>query len=170
MITKGAMTPGRTPARRPTRGALAVGLALSVASSGCSFAIMRPPPRHEDWPNPVLPDSSEAKCTASLGPPVVDSLAFGLTGTLAYVERNAITYVNQSNVDAMGNVLATGRRGLSHFDPPRIIAVPTPDYLARGIALSFGIGALIAAASAVYGFIENSRCTSYKALFHPPLE
>jgi hypothetical protein len=169
MITKGAMTLGRTPARRPARGALALGLALSLASSGCSFMIMKPPPRHEDWPNPVLPDSSESRCTASLGPPVLDTVALGMLGTLGFIERNAITYHNLPNVDAMGN-LRPGRTGVSHFAPSRTIVEPSPDYLARGVALSFGIAALVAAASAVYGYVENSRCTSYKALFHPPVD
>jgi len=163
------MKVGRTPARRPGSGALALGLALSVASSGCSFIIMRPPPRHEDWPDPVLPDSSETRCTATLGPPVIDTIAVGMLGTLAYVERDAITYDNVSNVDAMGN-LRPGRTGLSHFAPTRTNVVANPDYLARGIALTLGIGALVAAASAVYGYIENSRCVRYKALFHPPVE
>ncbi|HVU50273.1 MAG TPA: hypothetical protein VHL80_06285 [Polyangia bacterium] len=163
------MTLGRAPARRPAPGALALGLALSLGSSGCSFGWVKPPPRHEDWPDPVLPDSSEGRCTVSLGPPVLDTLAFGILGTLGYIERDAITYEFRPNVDMMGNLRPT-RFGRAHFTPPSEAATPEPDYLARGIAAGFAIGALAAAVSAVYGYVNYSRCKRYHALFHPPLE
>jgi hypothetical protein len=141
---------GRPPAHRPARGALALGLAVSLASGGCSFIWMRPPPHREDWPEQVRPETSEARCTVSLGPPVLDTVTFGILGTLAYVERNAITYDPSPT-----------RGGQP---------VPVPDHLARGIAAAFAVGALASAASAVYGYVNDSRCRRYKALFHPPLE
>jgi len=163
------MTSGRAPARPPARGALALGLALSVATGGCSFMWMHPPPHREDWPNPVQADSSEARCTTSLGPPVLDTLSFSILGTLAFVERNAITYEPGPNVDSMGN-LRPARAGASHFAPPNNTLNPVPDYLARGIAGAFAVGALTAAVSAVYGYVNNARCKRYHALFHPPLD
>jgi hypothetical protein len=143
VVTKGLMTPATARARRALRQALAVSLALALASagSGCSFAKLRPPPPPSTWPEAVLPDTSELQCTSTSAIPVVDSAIFVGLGTIAFVERNAVTY------DAS--------------------QMPKADVPSRALAGVLGIGALVAAASAVYGYVETSRCRRYKAIFHP---
>lgn len=76
--------------RRP-RLAQTVALGLTMAVTGCSFRIMRPAPPREEWPARGSGNTSEARCTASVAPPVVD---FGLAAgaaTLGFVERNSGT-------------------------------------------------------------------------------
>jgi hypothetical protein len=163
------MTLGRAPARRSAHAALALVLALSGASGGCSFYWTRPPPPPSTWPSPVLPDTSEAKCTKSLGPPVVDTIVFGILGPLAYIERDSITYEERANLDNSGQ-RKPAASGLRHFSPPAGELVAVPDHLARGIALTFGVAAVLAAASGVYGYLHGLRCRRYGELFHPPLE
>jgi hypothetical protein len=50
---------------------------------------MHPAPPPSTWPNPVTPSSSEARCTPSLGPPIIDTVAAGTLGTIAYAERDS---------------------------------------------------------------------------------
>jgi hypothetical protein len=161
------MTLGRAPARRPARGTLALVVALSAVSGGCSFRWVVPPPSPSTWPETVQPDTSEERCTATSGPAILDTVAVGILAPLAYVERNAYTTKGVTNADSTGAPLREFNTGPNHFSLPRSVGVPTPSYLARGIAVGFGIGALVAAVSAVYGYVESSRCRRYKALFHP---
>ncbi|HVZ70993.1 MAG TPA: hypothetical protein VHJ20_01350 [Polyangia bacterium] len=64
-------------------------LGLALATGGCSFKLVRPSPPRSEWPEPVTIHSSQAKCTSTVAPPVIDgTIAIGL-GTLSYVERNA---------------------------------------------------------------------------------
>jgi hypothetical protein len=63
--------------------------ALACAASGCSLRILRPAPPRSEWPEPVLPSSTEEKCTTTLAP-VVGDAAFGtIFSGLSYVERNS---------------------------------------------------------------------------------
>jgi hypothetical protein len=145
MITKNAMPgPSARDAPRPS-AILAAGLALAVCAGGCSFKFAKPPPPASTWPNPVTPNSSEEGCRTTVGPPTVDLIAAGVFGTIAFVERDAITY--KSDPYSKGT------------------AIPVPDDFARGIALTLGVGALAAAASAVYGYVSASRCARYQDLF-----
>jgi hypothetical protein len=72
--------------RRP-RPAAALALALVV--SGCSFRLVQPAPPRSEWPDPVLPSSSQVRCTESYLPPAADLTFAAITGTLAYVERDS---------------------------------------------------------------------------------
>jgi hypothetical protein len=98
---------------------------------------------------------------------MVDALSFGILAPIAFIERGAVTYTPGPNVDAMGSPKQESNTGRGHFGVPQSIPVPQTDYLARGIALTMGIGAVVAAASAVYGFVTSSRCRRYQASFHP---
>ncbi|HVX93616.1 MAG TPA: hypothetical protein VHK47_01800 [Polyangia bacterium] len=80
------MSPGRERSPRCLRAILAAALA---SSAGCSFAKMQPAPPPATWPDPVTPSSSETRCTASFGPPIVDSVAGVTLGTIGYFERNS---------------------------------------------------------------------------------
>jgi hypothetical protein len=143
MVTKGAMMTGPARARRALRRARVVSLALALSMGGCSFMRVRPPPPPTTWPDPVLPESSELPCTPTLGPPILDSVVSVGFGTIAFVERNA-----------------------SHYDPATGAYVA--DVPGRSIAAGFGLASIVAAASAIYGYVETSRCRRYKALFHGP--
>jgi hypothetical protein len=145
MVTKVAMISGPARARRALLRARAVSLVLALATGGCSFMRLRPPPPPSTWPNPVLPDSSEQRCTTTFGPPILDTVVALGFGTISYVERDSVVY---STVGGM--------------------VVKEPSDFGRGVAVVFGIGALVAAASAVYGYVETSRCRRYQALFHGP--
>src|SRR5262245_8200438 len=64
-------------------------IAAVFISAGCSFRLVRPAPPRSEWPNPVLPSSSEERCTESVIPVVADA-AFGtIFASLAYIERNS---------------------------------------------------------------------------------
>jgi hypothetical protein len=82
------MTRAHPRSPRSTLVVGALGLA-SLALGGCSFKILRPPPARGDWPDPVTPSSSQARCSITLGPPIVDTTAALTLGTLSYVERNS---------------------------------------------------------------------------------
>jgi hypothetical protein len=62
---------------------------FGLGLGGCSFKVMRPPPARGDWPDPVTPSSSQAKCTRSPAPPVLDTSVALILGTLSYVERDS---------------------------------------------------------------------------------
>jgi hypothetical protein len=70
---------------RPRQARAAAALLLAgLATGGCSFTLVRPPPARADWPYPVTEHSSQQKCTSSLAPPNADlGVALGLGG-LAY--------------------------------------------------------------------------------------
>jgi hypothetical protein len=72
----------------PSRTAACL-LALALVSSGCSFRLLRPAPPRAEWPNPVLPSSSEEQCTDSALPVVADATFGAIFGSLAYIERNS---------------------------------------------------------------------------------
>jgi hypothetical protein len=72
---------------RPLACLLAAVLAWSA--SGCSFRLARPAPPRKEWPDPVLPSSSEERCTESFLPVAADAIFGTLGATLAYVERNS---------------------------------------------------------------------------------
>jgi hypothetical protein len=82
--------------RGRSHGPRALALGLSLLASGCSFRLVRPAPATDDWPNPVLPTSSQVECTDSLAPPIGDTGVTAALGTLTYVERHsgspAVTY------------------------------------------------------------------------------
>jgi hypothetical protein len=139
--------------------------ALGLGSGGCSFYWSKPPPPPSTWPNPVLPSTSESKCVSTIGPAVLDTVAAGTFLTIGFVERNAITYVNVPNVDATGAPVDEGGTSLSHFAPFSTTTNAVPDHVSRGLALTFGIGALVLAASSVYGYFSAVRCQRYRALF-----
>lgn len=63
--------------------------ALALIVSGCSFRLVRPPPPRDQWPNPVLPSSSQDPCTDTYMPAIADFTFGALFGSLAYVERNS---------------------------------------------------------------------------------
>jgi hypothetical protein len=50
---------------------------------------MRPAPPASEWPNLVLPSSSQLECTDSLAPPIGDTGVTAALGTIAYLERNS---------------------------------------------------------------------------------
>jgi hypothetical protein len=141
------MTPRARERTRP-RARLAALLALSLApgSGACSFYKVRPPPPPSEWPEPVLPSSSEEKCTATIGPPIADTVIGVTFGTIAYIERNATKFEYDYKTT-----------------PP--VLVPTADNFSRGIALTFGIAAVPYLASAIWGYVETSRCRRYQSLF-----
>jgi hypothetical protein len=154
------------PQRPRAELAAALALGLALGSGGCSFYWAKPPPPRSTWPDPVLPSSSEERCTVSLGPPILDTVGGVAFGTLGFIERNAVRF--GPNPDGHGFPAVEDARGIGHFQPPASPAlVPVPDYLSRGLALTFGLGSLTALASAVYGYVEASRCRRYQALFHP---
>jgi hypothetical protein len=146
--------PGAGDRPRPRAG-LAFALALLLVPGGCSFRAMRPPPPRSTWPEPVLPDSSEERCTDSVYPPVADTTIAAVAGTLAFVERNSVEFRLDREPDPAHPGMFTNTY------------VAQPSYVGRGVAVVLGVGALIAAASAVYGYVNASRCKHYKALFHP---
>jgi hypothetical protein len=82
------MTGERPTARRAQRALVACGVLLALGPA-CSFRYTYPAPSRATWPNPVLPDSSEERCTSSYGPPVVDTLIGGGLAGLTYVERSS---------------------------------------------------------------------------------
>src|SRR5215831_4521737 len=73
----------------PRAAACLLSLAVAVAGSGCSFKLLRPAPPRSEWPNPVLPSSSEERCTDSVLPPVGDATFGAIFGGLSYIERNS---------------------------------------------------------------------------------
>ena len=121
-----------TRARREGRPRVSIAMAVALGlatlpTTGCSFRLMRPAPPPSTWPDPVVPSSSEEKCTETEGPPVADTVLVGGLGTLTYLERNA------------GSQTVT--LGLA------VVAVP---FLV----------------SAIYGYVEASRCHRYHARFN----
>ena len=78
--------PGRAVAPKL---ALAVAVAVTLASSGCSFRLVRPAPPRSEWPDPVLPSSSEERCTESPLPVVADATMGTISGGLGFIERNS---------------------------------------------------------------------------------
>jgi hypothetical protein len=142
-----------------------VSLVLALATGGCSYMRLRPPPPPSTWPNPVLPDSSEQRCSTTLGPPVLDTVVALGFGTIAFIERDSVVYDDVPDPDHPRQAAA----GLGHFRlVPGTKVVKEPSDFGRGVAAAFGISALLAAASAVYGYVETSRCRRYEALFHGP--
>jgi hypothetical protein len=69
--------------------AVATTVGLTPFASGCSFKLVRPAPAPADWPNPVVPSSSQQGCTASLAPPAADTAIFGGLAGVAVLERHA---------------------------------------------------------------------------------
>jgi len=76
-------------ARRAPRRKVAGAVVFSVLVGGCSFRIVKPPPAPSTWPDPVSADSSEQRCTETIGLPIVDTVIGGSLGTLTYIERDA---------------------------------------------------------------------------------
>jgi hypothetical protein len=60
-----------------------------VLLGGCSFQVIKPAPPPSTWPDPVRADSSEQRCTDTIGLPIVDTIVGGSLGTLTYIERDA---------------------------------------------------------------------------------
>ena len=170
------MTPGRAHARRASRRpsgrfALTLGLVLATGTGGCSFQWMRPAPPRSDWPDPVVPDSSQQRCTDAVGLPIADTIIGGAMGAIAFIERNAVTgdLVLKS---PSGQILAGARTTLVRERLVTVGVVPSqydlvakPDEVSRGIAIGLGIGALVFFASAVYGYVQTGRCRHYKSIF-----
>jgi hypothetical protein len=168
------MTPGRAHVRRASRrssGRFALALALATGAGGCSFQWMRPAPPHADWPDPVVPDSSQQKCTDAIGLPIADTVIGAAAGTIGFIERNAVTGAFVLKPPA-GQVLFGAQdtlmrqRGVSvGLAPSQYELVSKPDEVSRGIALGLGIGAIVFFASAVYGYVQTGRCRHYKSIF-----
>jgi hypothetical protein len=159
------MTLAPTAARRRARGPLAAALGLGLVMGGCSFYRLQPPPHREDWPSTVDEHSSQLRCTSSYGPALVDTVIGVTLATLAFVERNAITYDTVPNHDANGFPARVSTTGYYHFMPSPTQQVAVPDHVSRGIAISFGVLSVPYLASAIYGYINAYRCRDYKALF-----
>ncbi len=86
------MTRGYEDSPRSARSLVAGAAGLTaLALGGCSFKILRPPPARADWPDPVTPSSSQAKCTRSPAPPLLDTGVALTFGSLSYIERNSGT-------------------------------------------------------------------------------
>jgi hypothetical protein len=62
---------------------------LALACTGCSLRLLRPAPPRSEWPDPVLPSSSEEPCTESAVPVAADAVFGTIFGGLGYVERNS---------------------------------------------------------------------------------
>jgi hypothetical protein len=62
---------------------------LALTSGGCSFRILHPAPPRVAWPDPVLPSSSEERCTATVLPVVADAVAGTIFGTVGYMEKDS---------------------------------------------------------------------------------
>jgi hypothetical protein len=62
---------------------------LALTCGGCSFKILHPAPPRKVWPDPVLPSSSEERCTESVLPPIADATAGTIFGSVGYIERNS---------------------------------------------------------------------------------
>jgi hypothetical protein len=82
------MTRDRPTARRAPR-ALVACAALLALEPACSFRYNYPAPARATWPNPVVPESSQERCTSSYGPAVVDTVLGGGLAGIAYVERGS---------------------------------------------------------------------------------
>ena len=67
----------------------AIAVAVALASSGCSFRLVRPAPPRSEWPDPALAGSSEERCTDSPLPPIADATFAAIFGSLGYIERNS---------------------------------------------------------------------------------
>ena len=63
--------------------------ALALVCAGCSFRLVRPAPPRDEWPDPVLPSSSESRCTDSALPVAADFVVATILGTVSYLERNS---------------------------------------------------------------------------------
>lgn len=87
---------------------------------------MYPAPPRREWPDPVVPSSSESRCTDVLALPIADTIVGTSLGTLSYLER--------------------------HSGSPEI-------------TIGLGVGAIPPLVSAVYGYVQTSRCRRYRALF-----
>ena len=87
------MSPRRrcTASVRLATWALMMGVFGALATSGCSFVILRPAPPRADWPSPVTPHSSQYRCTSSYGPPIVDGAIAATAGGVAFLERDRDT-------------------------------------------------------------------------------
>ena len=82
----------RSLVARATRLATVTIATFAVAAftcAGCSFKLVRPSPVRADWPEQVTPHSSQAKCTRSPAPPLLDTGVALTFGTLSYIERNS---------------------------------------------------------------------------------
>jgi hypothetical protein len=110
--------------RRGTGRVLAV--ALAGALEGCSFQFIHPAPPHVEWPDPVVAESSQVRCTDLVGLPIMDTVVSGSLGALAYIEREAGSHT---------------------------------------ITVGLGLAALPYLASAIYGYVQTSRCRRYKSIF-----
>ena len=132
---------GARPPRCPQAG-LAVALILALGAGGCSFHWVKPAPPRDEWPNPESSGWSEERCTTSVGPPVADTVVGVALGTLAFIERNSVSYSVQD----------------MRYEP---------DVPSRAIAGVLGIGGLVALASAVYGYVQTTRCDHYQSHLHP---
>jgi hypothetical protein len=122
------MMPQRARDRRGPGPTVALVLTLGLAATGCSFRFIKPAPARDTWPSPVLPESSEERCTDVVGLPVADTIIGTGLGTLTYIERHS--------------------------------GSPT-------ITVGLGLATIPYVASAIYGYIQTSRCDRYKSLFRP---
>ena len=138
MVTRGAMTPDRAYNRqrqrqrqrqRRRRGpglVPSLTVALALALGGCSFQFIHPAPPHVEWPDPVVAESSQVRCTELVGLPIMDTVISGSLGTIAYIERNAGSHT---------------------------------------ITVGLSLATLPFLASAIYGYVQTSRCHRYKSIF-----
>jgi hypothetical protein len=173
------MTPGRAHEGRATRrsaGRLAVALALALATGagGCSFQWMRTAPRRADWPDPVVPSSSQQRCSDVIGLPIADTVVSVTMGTIGFLERNSVTGTlmlkppAERITIAAQNTLSNERLTGKGLAPSQYDVVATPDHVSRSIAVGLDITALLFLASAVYGYVQTGRCRHYKSIFQSP--
>lgn len=66
---------------------------LALATAGCSFRVVMPPPPPSEWPRAQVRGTPEERCTSSITPPVIDTAAGTLLAGLAVLERNARTEI-----------------------------------------------------------------------------
>jgi hypothetical protein len=63
-------------------------LPLPLAAGACSFRLATPPPPPSEWPRAGHTDVQRERCTSSLVPPIVDTVATGAVATAAILERD----------------------------------------------------------------------------------
>jgi hypothetical protein len=134
VVTRGPMTSDRACDRQRRRRSRRRGpglapsltVALTLALGGCSFQFIHPAPPHVEWPDPVVAESSQVRCTELVGLPIMDTVISGSLGTIAYIERNAGS---------------------------------------RTITVGLSLATLPFLVSAIYGYVQTSRCHRYKSIF-----
>ena len=78
--------------RHAARGTLRAVVTAAVISAlaGCSYKLAVPPPPPAEWPPHPLPHGTwQEFCRPSVTPPLLDTIAVVLLGSLAYIERDS---------------------------------------------------------------------------------